>query len=305
MLIESYRSDHLPGVQSLINHHIGAVYPGWALPAAYIEQHLQRNPHQPVIDSWVAERKTLVAVKRQRVVAAAHLLHYDTDEDVGKDYRGAGDIAWLLAWEENMDEAAALLDAAHEQMAAWHATHIYAWDSHIPVSLVIGIPDVWTHLITLFSKAGYQPIPGRDEALYGGWLRDTEVPPSPPIEGLTLKRRIGHVWGVLFTACLEEKEVGFCEVVADLSEGGAVPSLSGWAELGNLYIEEGWRGRGIGTWLLQHAIDWLRMAGCDRIVLSCAADDEAAGAGRLYRRFGWDVFSRLQDGWELKQRNGI
>ena len=79
-----------------------------------------------------------------------------------------------------------------------------------------------------------------------------------------------------------------------------VPSLRGWAELGEIYIEEGWRGRGIGTWLLQHAIEWLRMAGCDRIVLCCAADDEAAGAGRFYRRFGWDVFTRVEDGWRLK-----
>ncbi len=40
------------------------------------------------------------------------------------------------------------------------------------------------------------------------------------------------------------------------------------------------------------AVAWLRLAGCDRIVFNVAAPDEAAGAGRFYRRFGWDVFVR-------------
>jgi GNAT superfamily N-acetyltransferase len=86
-------------------------------------------------------------------------------------------------------------------------------------------------------------------------------------------------------------------VSAVLTEGGAVPALRGWAELSAMFVQEMWRGRGIGTWLVQHAVAWLRVAGCDRIVLSCAAEDEAAGAGRFYRRFGWEVFTRLQDGW--------
>lgn len=76
-----------------------------------------------------------------------------------------------------------------------------------------------------------------------------------------------------------------------------MPALRGWAELSAMFVQEMWRGRGIGTWLVQHAVAWLRVAGCDRIVLSCAAEDEAAGAGRFYRRFGWEVFTRLQDGW--------
>ncbi|MGH3147117.1 MAG: hypothetical protein ACRDTR_15075 [Rubrobacter sp.] len=33
-------------------------------------------------------------------------------------------------------------------------------------------------------------------------------------------------------------------------------------------------------------------AGCDRIVFNVAAPDEAAGAGRFYRRLGWDLFVR-------------
>ena len=54
----------------------------------------------------------------------------------------------------------------------------------------------------------------------------------------------------------------------------------------------GSEGQGIGSHLLRCAVAWLRLAGCDRIVLNVAAPDEAAGAGRLYRRFGWDVFVR-------------
>jgi GNAT superfamily N-acetyltransferase len=295
MHIEPYNTHHLPELQRLVNHHLSVMIPGWSLPASYIEQHLQRNPHQPIIDPWVAERKTLLAIEKRRVVAAAHLLRYGTEDDVGKDYKGVGDIAWLLAWGENLDEAAGLLNAAHEQMDTWKATQIFAWDSHLPATLSMGIAEVWPHLIQLFTQNGYAP--HRSEALYGGWLRDIPAPTSPPLEGLTFKRSVGQIWGVNFVAHIGDEEIGFCECVPDLTEGGALPSLRGWAELGNLWIDDVWRGHGIGTWLVRHAVEWLRLAGCDRIVLACDQDDEAAGAGRFYRRFGWDVFTRIHDGW--------
>jgi hypothetical protein len=39
------------------------------------------------------------------------------------------------------------------------------------------------------------------------------------------------------------------------------------------------------------------LAGCNRIVDSVAEDDEAAGAGRFYRRFGWNVLVREIRSW--------
>ena len=57
-------------------------------------------------------------------------------------------------------------------------------------------------------------------------------------------------------------------------------------------------GKGVGTWLVKHAVEWLRLGHCDRVVMSVAQEDEDAGAGRFYRRFGWDVLIRQKKGWK-------
>ncbi|MFN8530569.1 MAG: GNAT family N-acetyltransferase [Anaerolineae bacterium] len=302
MEIHLFSLEYLPELQRLINQHISTVFPGWGVSATAIERHLQRNSHQPIIDPWVTERKTWAAFEQGRLVAAAHLLRYGTDDPVGEHYRGVCDIAWLLADSEHTTQAAALLHAGIEHAKTWGSTQLIAWDSHLPTPMIFGIPDVWSHLIQVFAQEGFEPMPSRREALYGGWIRDLPPPGTPPIHGLTLKRSVGRIWGTRFTAWLDGEEIAFCECSTDLSEGGEVPSLRGWGLLGELYTHDAYRSRGVGRWLIESMAAWMRMAGCDRIVLSCAEEDEQAGAGRFYQRLGWEIFTRLQDGWHLKTR---
>jgi hypothetical protein len=75
--------EHLPQVQRLINTHLSAMVPGWALSAAFIARRLQRNPAQDTLDPWVRACTALCAIARQRVVAAAHLLRYGDGPEVG------------------------------------------------------------------------------------------------------------------------------------------------------------------------------------------------------------------------------
>jgi GNAT superfamily N-acetyltransferase len=300
MNIEPYRSAQLPAIQDLVNLHLGAVVPGWSLPGRYIEQHFSSNPNQPIIDPWVVERRTLCAVERSRVVAVAHVLRYGAGDDIAEHYKDAGDIAWFLFIPEHGEAASLLLSAALEQMNAWSANRVFAFDSHLPVPLFIGIPDVWSHISALFTETGFLPNPDRAEALYGGTLESIPFPAdTAPAADLTCVRTLRSERGTAFVAYLNGREIGWCECITDLSQGEGRPALRRWAELTEMYVQEEWRGRGIGTWLVQHAAVWMRLAGCDRVALSVAADDEAAGAGRFYRRFGWDVFTRLQDGWAL------
>jgi GNAT superfamily N-acetyltransferase len=98
---------------------------------------------------------------------------------------------------------------------------------------------------------------------------------------------------------MENQRIGYCECLPDLTEGGAAPSLRGWAELAELEIAPDWQRRGIGAWLVRHAVEWLRFGGCDRIVLAVAPDSEAAGADRFYRRFGWNRLVRQEKGWSF------
>jgi GNAT superfamily N-acetyltransferase len=125
------------------------------------------------------------------------------------------------------------------------------------------------------------------------------------VAGLSIRRRV-TAYETRLAAVLDEEEVGFCDVQPDLTDGCLSPSLRGWGWLTDLRVNEGWRNRGIGRWLVQHGVQWVRLAGCDRIVLAVADENEAAGAGRFYRRFGWDVLTREAHGWRrhAEQRHG-
>src|SRR5262245_51907976 len=115
--IERFQPAHLPQLAGLINAHLGTLAPGWAMPADYIERHLRRNPGEYVIDPWVVARTTLCAIERQRVVAAAHLLRYGSGPEVHPSHHSVGDVAWFLAWPSASAAAAAVLAAAHDQLA--------------------------------------------------------------------------------------------------------------------------------------------------------------------------------------------
>jgi len=304
--VEQYRPEHLPQLQALINAHMSTLVPGWALAEAFIASRLQRDPGEYVVDPWVTARVTLCAIERQRVVAAAHLLRYGSGVEVGADYHNVGEIAWLVAWPKASEAAAAVLAAAREHFARWGVAVGWALETCLPAGPFAGVPDVWPHIAAALSAAGYRPDPSaaREEALYAGYLDQIAPPGAPPIDGLSIQRATGR-FGARFVADLDGLEVGDCDCVSDLTEGDALPALRGWGELAELEVREPWRGRGIGARLARHAAAWLRLGGCTRIVLSVAAEDEAAGAGRFYQNLGWNPLVRFQRGWgmPLKQEN--
>ena len=57
---------------------------------------LEREPGEAIVDPWVSERATLVAIERERVVAAAHLLRYAAEERVSEFHRNLAEIRWLV-----------------------------------------------------------------------------------------------------------------------------------------------------------------------------------------------------------------
>ncbi len=297
MQIELFTAEHLEQVIDLINLHLSAMVPGWGLGPDYLMKYLQRNPGEYVIDPWVIERKTLCAVQRGRVIGATHLLRYGAEPAVSDFYHHAVDIGWLLFWPDEGQAAAPLMTAAREQAVAWQAARLSGWDNSLPMPLCSGIPDCWPHVQEIFESAGFTATEGRRESIFGGWLRDVPLPGVPPIPGMTLRRILHHDRGVGFIGMLDGQEIGWCDVQPNLTEGDERPLLRGWAEMGEMYVDEAWRDNGVGAWLVQHAVEWLRLAACDRIALTVTAEDEANGAGRFYNRFGWNNFARLEVGW--------
>ena len=293
MRVVSFESSHLPQLLELVNLHLAAVLPGWALSGTFLAEHLERDRTDPITDPWVEERATLCAFDAGRLLAAAHLLRYGEGPEVGDSLKGAGEIDWFVFLPDREDAAAELLKNARGCLEDWGVSQEYGWPAGLPTVPMIGVPDAWPHVAKALDAAGHRPDDrrGHREALYGGRLDAVPTVGELPEPGLTVGRAAGP-WGTRFSALAGREEVGFCEVVADLTHGGLLPALGGWAELQEIWVQEGWRNRGIGGWLLRHAVTWLRLAGCGRIILNVASTNEAAGAGRLYRRFGWDIFVR-------------
>ena len=285
-----YEHDHLLPLLDLVNGHLAAVVPGWALTAEFLAEHLQRNVGEYVTDPWVVERATLCVLEGHRMLAAAHLLRYEEDPGVAAALRGVGEISWLVFLPDRADAATAVLSAVHGMLASWPVTRRQAYGSGLPKMPLAGIPDAWPHVARALGATGYEPArKGNREALYGGRLDGIPTPDEPPVPGTTISRSVGRL-GVRFSALQGEEELGICECVADLGRGGALPALRGWADLSEVRVAEGWRNRGVGSWLVGTAAEWLRHGRCERVILVVDGEDEAAG--RFYRRFGWEVLAR-------------
>ena len=286
-----YTSIHLEQLQHLVNTHIGSLVPGWALPSEYIASCLTRNPAEYVTDPWVRERKTLIALHNDRVCAAVHLLRYGEDTPA----RGEGEIDWFVAWPDERVAAASLLAAAVDQLDQWEL-YESGIGANLPIPVCAGVPETWTYMIELFNEAGYFPKSDHDEAIFGGVLDPVQPPSEPPIPDLVVLRKVGDS-GTTFVADFDGNPLSVCVCCSDLDQGGRIPALAGWAELSELETREEWRNKGIGTWLVQHAVQWLVLGGKSRCALSVSKLDERNGAGRFYQRFGWFPFVRLKRGW--------
>ena len=286
---------HLSQVMKLVNSHLITVIPGWSLTPDYFWERLKSNPSEEITDPWVVERKSIVGIVRDRVCAAAHLLRYGDDTR----WKGVGEIDWILFWPGEREVGEAVLTECRRQMNAWQVL-----DERIlgplPVHACVGIPDVWPHIAGLIEEFGYSSNEDIDSTVYGGTLNGISSPGEPPIRGVTIHRDLGG-FGTRFVARLDGRNVGQCECISDLTEGGLLHALTGWAELSEIETSESMRNQGVGSWVVRHAVEWLRLAKCDRVVLFVARENEEAGAGRFYKRFGWMPMVRQKHWGRLNQ----
>lgn len=278
----------------LVNVHIAAVVPGWALPVSALLAQFEREPAQAVVDPWVIERTTLVAIVRDRVVAGAHLKRYAADARVSPDYYGAGEIAWLLAWPRQPEAALALARACTAQLDDWEVRRQWA-DGALPTPATFGIPAAWPHVRTVIEAAGFSDDEGRTEVLLAGDLETVRDPDEPPLKGLTVRRDVDNL-AVRFSAVLDGQIIGYVNVRDDLTRGGTLSRLRGWAGMHEQFVEPAYRRRGVGTWLVRHAVSWLRLGGATRI-LATWAEELDAGSLAFIQHFGWHEIGTTRRGW--------
>jgi GNAT superfamily N-acetyltransferase len=278
----------------IVNAHIGAVLPGVSVSVNAVMSQLEREPGEVIVDPWAVARATFVAIERDRVAAAAHLVRYGDDARVSASYRDVAEIRWLVFLPG--DEAAADAAAARSltQMREWGAARTYA-DGALPAPAVYGVPDVWPHVAAALDRAGFAP-GERVEVVLAVDVADLPRGGPAPVAGMTLRRALGG-HATRFTALLDGRAVGMYEVQADLTAGGSLSRLAGWADVWELHVEAALRRRGVATWLVGHAADWLRLARVDRLV-----DYGVASEGDAHLAFldalGWRELTRTRRGWE-------
>ena len=278
----------------LVNVHIAAVVPGWALPVSALLAQFEREPAQYVVDPWVIDRTTLVAIERDRIVAGAHLKRYAADGRVSPDYYGAGEIAWLVAWPRKHEAALALAHACTAQLDEWQVRRQWA-DGALPTPATFGIPAAWPHVRKVIEAAGFSDDDGRTEMLLAGHLESVGEPEAPPIEGLTVHREVDNL-AVRFSAVLDGQIIGYVNVHDDLTRGGTLSCLKSWAQLHEHFVEPALRRRGVGTWLVRHAVSWLRLGGATRILANWAEELDA-GSLAFLQQFGWQEIGTTRRGW--------
>jgi GNAT superfamily N-acetyltransferase len=293
--VRPFRRSDREQLTTLVNAHVAAVIPGVSVSTNTVLSQIEREPGEFIVDPWVTERTTLVAVERDRVVAAAHLRRYGTTEEVGEAYRDTGEIAWLLAWPDAPywpDHGAGNELAARcvEQLRRWGVGRMYA-DGALPAPGVYGVPEQWPHIRSIY---------GSNSFVYDGHLEIVllavidDIPPAPVLPDTVVARRVG-INGTRLSAYVGDDEAGFIEVDTELARGSALSRYAGWADIGNLHVADAHRADEIRRWLIATAADWLRLGRIDRLL--AYADETEEELATFLREIGFREITRTQRGW--------
>jgi ribosomal protein S18 acetylase RimI-like enzyme len=126
-------------------------------------------------------------------------------------------------------------------------------------------------------------------------------PAEPPVAGLSVRRSVGTN-GCRLSAVLGQGVIGYIEVES-FDGGERLSRHSGWADVGNLHVDERYRRRGVATWLLGQAAGWLQLAGASRLLDYAWLEGTDPGGQDYagYRAFlpaaGFLELSRTRRGW--------
>lgn len=301
--VRAFRRADREQVTRLVNVHAAAVIPGATASVNAVLGQFERDPGEFIVDPWVGERRVLVAEQAGSVAAAALLSRYRDDAGVGTAYRNAGEIRWLLFrpvapagnpyWQAGGAAAQQLIEACLDQFRQWRVTPVYA-GGDLPVAGVYGVPEQWPHIAGLYRDNGFATAPGAVEIVQLADLATLPLPGEAPLPGLRLHRRVGSN-GTRLSARLGGTDVGFIEVEV-LETAVRYSRHDGLADIGNLHVDPAHRRRGIGTWLLLNAAQWLRL-GCTGRLLHYAAPGETALLA-FAARHGFTELTRTHRGWQ-------
>jgi hypothetical protein len=232
-----------------------------------------------VVDPWAVDRATFVAVERDRVVAATHVVRYGDDDRVSESYRDCAEVRWLTFWPTAGEAGDAVLRSAIDW--AGGARELYA-DGSLPAPELYGPPDCWPHVLGAYERAGFVAGPREEVVLLAA------VAHLPRADGAPAQRSLG-VHATRFA-----QGAAFVEVRTDLTNGGALSRLAGWGDVWELEASDVTAARAV----VGHAADWLRLAGVERLLHTTTGDEDLALARELAVR----ELIRTRRGWRRVAR---
>ncbi|MFE9017311.1 GNAT family N-acetyltransferase [Streptomyces sp. NPDC007808] len=295
--VRPFRRADRDQLTELINAHVAAVVPGVSVSVNTVLSALERQPDEFITDPWVSERTTLVAEQRDHVVAAAHLLRYRADDEVGPRHRDIGEIDWFVCrppasfWPDSDEAGDLLMSACLAQLARWGVRARYA-SGELPAPAVYGLPRAWPHIRARYERAGFRHTGGTEVILIASVA---DLPRHEPRPGVRVRRTLGEC-GTRLTAYADGHALGFIEVDTALSRPERHTRGTGLADIGNLHVEPAAYGEGVEHWLFGQAARWLRLCGADRLLAYESADDRAM-IDRLTAA-GFLELTRTDRGWE-------
>ena len=176
-------------------------------------------------------------------------------------------------------------------MAEWQVDRQYA-AGELPSLATYGVAECWPHIRSLYVRHGFVRR-GHVEVVLVASVYDLPKQSEPPFGDLTITRSLGP-FGARFSAVRNDTTAGYIDVEVR-TDGDPRARQFGWSDIGNLWVRDDLRRRGIGTWLLGVAADWLRLGGIQRL-LAYIRPEEHDELGFLAHQ-GFRELVRTERGW--------
>ena len=237
-VIRPFQRSDREQVTRLVNAHVEAVLPGVSVSVNAVMSQLEREPGEAIVDPWVSERATLVAIERERVVAAAHLFatrpRSASARATATSARSAGSFrpgqrggGAMSCWRPARRSSPPGRSRAPPPTCRCRARAATA------------CPTAGRTCASCSSAAA---------SATRARPRSSSSPTSPTSRpacprrstGLALRRELGGpaVAGPRLGARLGDELIGFLDLSADLTSGGTLSRLAGWGEIDSLWVAE-------------------------------------------------------------------
>jgi len=290
--VRSFERHDRDQLTELVNLHISAVIPGVAVSVNTVMSQLEREPLETIVDPWVVERMCLVVTDDQDRLHAAALLHrFGSGPGVSPDFVDAGEIRWLIFSPGPLESGRRLLDSCLAVLDAWQVRVQYA-DGSLPAPACYGVPDSWPHIRSLYSGAGFAPV--REETVLAVPCADL-IRPRP--ESWDQHRSVGTL-GTRFDLSQDGNALGYIEVCQLSGELAKSNASRGWADVGNLEVEDGVDPETVIPHLYSVGAGWLMRGGIETL-LDYHSEEEPPEHLELLQRCGFKTLVTNARGWTM------